>query len=46
MLKCMMEQSEADEVNANVLYGMLQGERESWGTERVFLHQRHACLGC
>lgn len=38
-----MVQFEADEVNANVTYGMFQGEREDWDSERVFFHERRAC---
>ena len=39
----MMVQFEADEVNANVTYGMFQGERGDWDSERVFSHERRAC---
>lgn len=39
----MMVQFEADEVNANVTYGMFQGERADWDSERVFSHERRAC---
>lgn len=42
----MMVQFEADEANANVTYGMFQGERGHWDSERVFFHERPACLGC
>ena len=42
----MMVQFEADEVNANVMYGIFQGEGRGWDSNRVFLYERSVCTGC
>lgn len=46
VLVFMMVRFEADEVNANVMYGIFQGDRRGWNSDRVFLYERSVCAHC